>query len=237
MVGYKLKPKQFKSWSNSRWNDYAKCPAYANYKHNLKLPEPKSEPMERGAAIAKMEEDYFAGNLSLPKLKQIVHTNVIGDLTSAKKEKTLFYEAAWGFDKDWKPVDYFDWTNCWLRVKVDFGWQADKGLVIQLRDNKTGKYNERDVEKYLQQLDLYSAAGASMFPTAERFETQLIYTDLGIRYPQKPTIVPMAEALAAQKRWTKRVQPMFNDKRFDPKPNQGCRWCAFSASKGGPCKY
>lgn len=236
MAGFKLKPQQFKSWSYSRYTDYAKCPAYANYKHNLKLPEPKSDAMDRGIQIAKLEEDFFAGNASLAKLKQAVHPNVVKDLADAKKQKTLFFEEQWGFDFGWNETGYFDWNNCKLRVKVDFGWQSPDGIV-HLRDNKTGKYNDYDVEKYLLQLDLYRASAAARFPTAKGFTSQLIYTDLGIRYPQEPLPVTMVEAKKAQKQWDKRIKPMFADTRFDPKPNRGCAWCAFSKSKGGPCKF
>jgi hypothetical protein len=236
MAGFNLKPKQFKSWSNSRWNDYARCPAYAHYKHIMKLPEPKSEAMARGAEIAEIEEGFFAGKVRLPALKKVVHPNVITDLQAAKKQPTMFFEQNWGFDATWNEVDYFDWTNCKLRVKVDFGWQSPDG-VVHLRDNKTGKYNSYDVEKYLQQLDLYRAAAVSRFPNATGFTSQLIYTDLGIRYPQEPLPSTVKEAKAAQKVWDKRVKPMFADTRFDPKPNNGCRWCAFSKAKGGPCKF
>lgn len=237
MAGFKLKPKQFKSWSYSRYTDYARCPAYANYKHNLKLPEPKSDAMARGIEIAKIEEDFFGGKVKLPKLKTVVHPNVVGDLANAKKQKTLFFEQNWGFDLKWKETDYFDWTNCALRIKVDFGWQDLDTGIVHLRDNKTGKYNDYDVEKYLLQLDLYRAGAAARFPNAKGFTSQLIYTDLGIRYPQEPLVVSMAEALKAQKQWDKRVKPLLNDKLFPPKPNKGCGWCAFSKSKGGPCKY
>ena len=269
MAGFKTKKPQFKSWSNSRWNDYAQCPARANYKHLMKLPEPKSIYMDRGIEIAKMEESFFKGDTkTLPvwpnknkvemaggrddpktwpkwdgNVKQAIknglaiHPGIAPELKAAKKRKDLFCEENWGFDKNWLVVDYFDWNNCHLRIKVDVGWGAQTGEVVNLRDNKSGKYNEYEIEKYMEQLRLYAAGGAARFPHATEFHVQLWFTDLGVAYPEQPLVISRDEALKLQKKFTKQVQPMFNDTRFDPTPNNGCRFCHYRKSNGGPCKY
>lgn len=270
MAGFKTLKKRFTSWSNSRWNDYAQCPAKAHYKHMQKLPEPKSGPMDRGIQVAQMEEDFFSGKIkTLPiwpasmgkvespkesdpakwpkwtgsialakKLGLAIHANIAPLLKEAKKQKDMFFEENWGFSKDWKVVDYFDWNNCWLRVKVDVGWGAMTSNICHLRDNKTGKYSEYDVEKYMEQLRLYSAAGAAKFPHVDEFHVRLWFTDLGIQYPlEGPLVITRKEALALQKKFTKQVLPMFNDTRFDPTPNRNCRWCHYRKENGGPCKF
>lgn len=272
MAGFKksLKPRQFTSWSNSRWNDYAQCPARASYKHLQKLPEPKSGFMDRGIEIAKMEEDFFKGKArTLPvwpnTVTKVISPSMVPDdpatwpkwngkvadakvdglaihpkvaplLKAAKKQPDMFCEENWGFNNKWEVVDYFDWTNCWLRVKVDVGWGID-GDVAHLRDNKTGKFSEYEVEKYMEQLNLYAAAGAARFPHITEFHVQLWFTDLGVVYPEQPKVITRKEALALQKKFSKQVQPMFNDTRFDPSPNNGCRWCHFRKANGGPCAY
>lgn len=269
-MAFKTKPRQFTSWSNSRYNDYAKCPARAKYKHLDKLPEPKSGYMDRGIEIAKMEEDFFKGNLktlpvwpgigkvespmdpkdpktwpkwtgSVPLAKKLglaIHKAIAPMLQAAKKQPDLFCEENWGFDKDWKVVDYFDWNNCHLRIKVDVGWgHLASDNIVHLRDNKTGKYDDYKVEEYMEQLRLYAAGGASRFPHAKAFHVQLWFTDLGILYPAEPLVITRKEALALQKKFTKQVQPMFNDTRFDPSPNRECRWCHFRKENGGPCKF
>ena len=270
MAGFKTLKKKFTSWSNSRWNDYAQCPARAHYKHIQKLPEPKSGYMDRGIEIAKMEEDFFKGKTkTLPvwphndkvvsidmvpddpttwpkwngvvatakKLGLAIHPKIAPLLKAAKKQKDMFCEENWGFNNKWVPCDYFDWNNCWLRVKVDVGWGAMTNDVVHLRDNKTGKYSEYEIEKYMEQLRLYSAAGAARFPHAKEFHVQLWFTDLGVAYPEQPLVITRKEALALQKKFTKQVQPMFNDTRFDPTPNNKCRWCHFRKENGGPCKF
>lgn len=270
MAGFATKPRQFTSWSNSRYNDYAQCPARAHYKHIQKLPEPKSIYMDRGIQIAIIEEKFFKGELrTLPTHKGrdkvmgvgnhqtpekdwpkwdgnlakavknglAIHHVAVPWLKEAKKQKDMFCEENWGFSKTWQVVDYFDWNNCWLRVKVDVGWGHLTSTIVHLRDNKTGKYNEYDIEKYMEQLRLYAAAGAARFPHVTEFHVQLWFTDLGLQYPVEPLVITRAEALKLQKKFTKQVQPMFNDTRFDPKPNNGCRFCHFRKSNNGPCKY
>lgn len=233
-MGIKTVMKGFTSWSNSRRGDYEQCPAKAHYKHIQKLPEPKSAPMQRGIEIAQLEEDYFKGKLrTVPKE---IHKLIAPLFRFAKKQKDMFAEENWGFDKNWKPVDYFDWKNCWLRIKVDVGW-GFLGDVIHLRDNKTGKFSEYAVEGYMDQLELYAAGGAARYPHVKEFHLQLWFTDLGIVYPEEPLVVTRAEALAMQKKNNKRIIPMFNDTRFDPKPNNKCQWCHYRKSNGGPCKY
>lgn len=268
MAGFKTMPRKFTSWSNSRWNDYAQCPAKAHYKHIQKLSEPKSAPMDRGIEIAKMEEDFFKGKIKtlpiwpgagkvespgerdkpetwpkwngkIPEAKKLglaIRKEIAVLMVAAKKQKDMFCEESWGFDSKWNVVDYFDWAKCWLRIKVDVGW-GHFGDIVHLRDNKTGKYNDYDVAKYMEQLNLYAAGGAARYPHAKEFHVQLWFTDLGVVYPKEPLVISRKEALALQKKFTKQVQPMFNDTRFDPTPNRGCTFCHYRKSNGGPCKY
>lgn len=166
-----------------------------------------------------------------------IHPKIAPLLKAAKKQKDMFCEQNWGFDKNWKVVDYFDWANCWLRVKVDVGWGALESTVVHLRDNKTGKMSPYAIEEYMAQLRLYAAAGAARWPHIEEFHVQLWFTDIGEVYPTQPLVITRKEALDLQKHFTKMVQPMFNDTRFDPKPNNKCQWCHFRKANGGPCRY
>jgi len=266
MAGFKTLPKKFTSWSNTRWNDYAQCPARAHWKHIDKLPEPKSAPMARGIEMARIEEAYFKGELkTLPvwrrfgkvespkgifvqwegNLKQAerdglaIHKDLVPLFQKVKKCKDLIVEDTWAFRKDWSVTSWDDWTGCWLRVKVDICWGCDSGVkILHIVDNKTGKYNEYDIDKYMEQLRLYAAAGAARFPHILEFHVRLWFTDLGLLYPTEgPLMIKRAEALKLQKKFTKQVIPMFMDTRFDPKPNHGCQWCAYRNEIGGPCKY
>lgn len=243
---FKVAPKQFTSWSNSRWNDYNECPAKANYLHLQKLPTPKSPQMDRGIEIAEKEEAYFKGPARM-KVPAEIHKDLHPEFKRIKAigKNFLLVEEQWGFTKDWQVADWFDWKNCWLRVKVDVGYSEERGTIIHLYDNKTGGLDKKtgklrltDREKYEEQLDLYTAAAAARFPESKQYLTKLIYTDLGVMYPfEGPKVTLRAAAIKLQDKWTKRVKPMFADKNFLPRPGYYCIWCHFRKSNGGPCKF
>lgn len=229
-------PRQFTSWSFTRYNDWRRCPAFAKYKHLDKLDEgPKNEAMQRGADIAKASEDYLKGVLKrLPKELQTFKDHY----AFFRKQKTLVVEENWGFDANWNPVAWNDWNNCRLRVKIDIGYQYLEDNSFNIRDGKTGKFNDFKNEEYLLQLELYAAAGVAMYPTVDELTTQLLYTDLGITFPKEdPQVWSRKEALAAQKKWDKRIKPMFADRTFAPRPGKYCQWCPFRSSNNGPCRY
>lgn len=227
--------KQIKSWSFTRFSDWNRCPAFAKYKHLDKLPEPKSPAMQRGADIAKASEDYL-----------LKRTNRLAKELSTFKDHYKFYrsqkslvaEENWGFDAQWNPVPWDDWNNCVLRVKIDIGYQFVEDNSFNIRDGKSGKFNEYKNAEYELQLNLYAAAGIARYPDSKEITTQLLYTDLGITYPaEEPQVYTAKQAKAAQKEWDKRVKPMFAARTFPPRPGKYCQWCPFSAAKGGPCVY
>lgn len=246
---------QFDSWSFTRFSDYDRCPAFAKYKHLEKRDQgPKNPAMQRGADVADNTDAWFKGTRkTMPtELKPLAAT-----YRALKKDKTVQAEANWGFTKSWEPCSTTDWNRCWLRVKVDIltltglDKQGLNASELNLYDSKTGKFSEYAVAGYEMQLNLYAAAGTVVFPTAQKINTQLLFSDLGVKHPaDKPKVYTRAEAQAEIKQWEKRVKPMFSDKRFAPKPGNHCRWCPFSknysyvdaatgqrVSRPGPCKF
>lgn len=241
--------KKFTAWSFSRYRDYKECPAKANWKYLVKLETdtmvaaksaPKSSqenPLERGDRIDKAGGAFLRGELkALPiDLMPVAHV-----FRALRKKGNLSVNQSWGFTKDWKPCSPTDWDICWLRVQLDVCNIEERktGDALHIIDNKSGKFDLRRAEEYTEQLQLYGTAGFARMPTLEEVTAKLLYTDLGISYPEtKPLVWNRAQALKLRAIWDKRITPMFNDTRFAPRPGIYCRWCDFSKAKGGPCKY
>jgi len=224
------------SWSFSRWADWAQCPLMFRCKHLDKLPSGPTNPaMERGRLIAEASEEYLLKRT--PKLHNDLRT-FRDHYAFYRKQKSLVAESQWGFKADWSPTAWNDWDGCWLRAKVDIGYAFAGDNSFNIRDGKTGKYDDRKREMYMLQLDLYAAAAASVYPEVATITTQLLYTDLGITYPEdEPATYTHAQAVAQQAVWTKRVRPMMTAKTYPARPGYYCSWCPYSKAKGGPCKF
>lgn len=218
------KPTQITSWSYSRYATYEECPAKAKYKFIDKLPEPPAPAMERGNVIHKLAEEYTKGNIKkLPKELKLFEEN----FKELKASKPLV-EETWAFTKEWKQTLWNDWKNCVVRIKVDAA--CKDGDTLYIIDHKTGKMRDG----YSTQLSLYALGGALVFPEVKHINTQLWFLDSG---DQLEEAYSAAAAPKLLKDWEKRTKPMLNDTRFAPKPSHSCRWCPYSKSKGGPCKF
>ena len=217
------------AWSYSRYSDYKTCPAKFMYKHLLKMPDPGSPAMERGNVIHKLAEDFVRGKIDLPpELK-----NVKEELNHLK-DNMATVEQSWGFKKNWEWIGRPGWfgDDVWFRAKADVTLLYDDSTLL-LIDWKTGKKYYTNEE----QVELFALAGFRRFPEVTEVDTRLLYTDIDPSDNEIQRVYKRNELEAIQKDWTKRVVPMFKDRKFAPTPNQWCHRCAFSKGKGGPCKF
>lgn len=218
-----------KAWSYSRWADYDQCPAKFKYKHLDRLPDPGSPAMARGNTIHTLAEDFTTGKIkTLPK--ELV--NFKAQFAHLKKLNPQV-EQQWGFRADWSFTGRSGWfgDDVWFRAKADamVVYEDDTGDII---DHKTGKKYETN-EK---QVRLFALAGFKRYPQLKEITTRLWYLD----QPTDNEVIleyTAADAKLIQKDWDKWTQPMFNDRKFPPKPNDKCHWCPFRKAAGGPCKF
>ena len=218
------------AWSYSRYADYKQCPAKFKYKHIERRPDPGSPAMQRGNIIHKAAEEYVKGVISK------IPTDLIGvkeQLNFLRKAKAVA-EENWGFRIDWEWIGREGWfgDDVWFRAKTDVRQLYDDDILL-LGDWKTGKKYYANEE----QIELFALAGFRRFPFVTEVDTRLWYTDADPEDNEVQRVYTAAELGAIQRDWTKRVVPMFKDKRFAPTPNDKCGWCPFSKAKGGPCKF
>lgn len=218
------------AWSYSRWSDYDQCPAKFKYKHIDRLPDPGSPAMQRGNVIHKLAENFVIAK-GKPKLpEELKHfSEEFHELRGLKP----MVEQAWGFRNDWDYIGRPGWfgDDVWFRAKADvFVVYEDK--TADLIDHKTGKKYETNKD----QMELFTLAGFRRVPDLEKITTRLWYLD----QPTDNEVVmeyTAKDAALIQRDWTKRVVPMFVDRKFAPRPNSKCGWCSYSKGKGGPCKF
>jgi len=204
------------------------------YKHVMKLPEPPNPAMARGTAIHKKAEDYAKGELKkLPEELGLFKT----EFAALRKEKKLYVEEQWAFRSDWTTTQWNNWSECWVRIKMDAAYINQKYNALVIIDHKTGKIRDEDKVNYIEALELYSLAGLKMFPDVELVSPRLWYIDQGVVYPEEDVEYNRDDEARLEKLWNQRVTPMLRDVRFKPTPNAKCCWCAYSAAKGGPCKF
>ena len=217
------------AWSYSRYNDYKQCPLKFKLKHLDRLPDPGGPAMQRGNLIHKLAEDYTVGKIKAlpPELK-----NFKEEFKQLRSMKPMV-EQAWGFRRDWTHNGRNDWFggDVWLRSKADVFvvYDDDTGDLI---DHKTGKKYETNKE----QVELFACTAFMRVPTLTHVTTRLWYLDL-VEDNEVVAEYTAKDAENIKKDWEKKVQPMFNDKKFAPRPNDKCHWCTFSKAKGGPCKF
>lgn len=220
--------KKFTSWSYSRYDDYMMCPAFARYKHLDKMPVPQGPALARGDTIHKEAHAYVTGRLRrLPASLQLFKQ----EFTALRKidgdnEDKLALSARWEI------VDFFDWDKAWCRMIVDRSHIDPKTpKLAHIIDYKTGRTIKPN---YVEQLELYAVAMFIKHPQVQRVKTGLWFLDQGDIKDETYTRGDLQRLINT---WQGRVRGMLRDTRFAPRPGDRCRYCPFSASKGGPCKY
>lgn len=239
--------KRFKSWSYSRLVEWEQCPFRAAKKHLEKVKEPEGPALARGRSIEAAVYDYvFKKRKDLPAEGQ----TFADELAALRKIcRSVMSNRELAVDRDWRPCAWDDWTNAWLRVKMDLLWASSRDdaftlpkkgdlVVARAADLKTGRVYEDKVD----QVDLYKLV-ALLLPPGLMAPTdislgQLWYLDQGVtRPPDSWSCLVRSQATKAMKVWEKRVKPMLLDEAFIPRPGNHCKYCHLSKTKGGPCPY
>jgi hypothetical protein len=215
------------AWSYSRLSLWETCPAAFKYKNIDKLTEEQSPAMKRGDDIHKAAAAFISGVHQDFPVELAKFDTQIWELRDAPADDRVV-EQQWGFNKDWRATGWFG-KDTWLRVVLDVGvvYSDGTGDVI---DHKTGKVYESNKD----QRELNAIAMLRRFPHLSQVTSRLWYLDSG-----KETLAEylQEDITSLIMKWEKRVEPMFADRVFAPRPSEKCRWCAYAKSKGGVCRF
>lgn len=212
------------AWGFSKLDKYRECPAKFYYEFIKKMPSKSSPAMERGQKMHENIESYLNGWVS----ELMPEVAAWKEALDALREKDFKAEQALGFASDWSKLpDWFGPTT-WLRVKMDASYkEGTRGTAI---DFKSGKYRIPSTE----QIELYGIGLHAANPELAEVDTEFWFLDTGEIYKRT---YPAAQLLTLRKKYERYVEPLYADEVFAPTPSNNCRWCNFSKTKNGPCKY
>ena len=214
-----------KSWSFSALRSYEECP----YRFKLKsVGAPKPPYVENdGTRIHNEAEAFVKGESPLtPALKRFAD--------SFEREKELYaegklvVESEWAFDAQWRICD---WKSAWLRVKTDQFEHEPGSDTATIRDLKSGKSWQKELE-HAQQVQLYAIAAFMRYP-------ELLMIDVRFRYlgeGKEPSRLYARDEKFDRlfDRWSARAEKMLSDDELRPKPNKSrCRFCDYGPNEGG----
>ena len=212
------------AWGFSKLDTYRDCPKKFFFQFIQKLPQPSSPAMERGSNMHEAIEMYLNGwAKTLPEnlTEWVVPLDVL-------KTKDFQAEQALGFDKNWTPLKDWFQSGVWLRAKMDAKYIQDGMLTVI--DFKSGKYRVPSTE----QVELYAIAGSALHPEVEKVKAEFWFLDSGDIYTRDYT---KPELLQLRKKYENYVAPIYADTVWEATPSSACRWCTYSKTKGGPCKF
>ena len=106
-------------------------------------------------------------------------------------------------------------------------YDDDTAVIV---DWKSGRH----LDGYDGQMELFAVAAMIRLPNIQEVQTALVSTVTGEKVVK---MFPRASLKPLIGKWTDIANAMLADVDLEPTPGAYCRWCDFSHSNGGPCRY
>jgi hypothetical protein len=211
-------------WGWSKLDVFRTCKKKFEYQFIDKRPEPGNAAMERGSKMHEDIEAYLQGWISQLPPELLAWKDRFDEL----KAENFTAEQAVGISKDWIVLpDWFD-KRTWLRAKMDA--KVLKGDKLAVIDFKSGKYRIPSND----QVELYAIVGQAMHPEVDEVTAEFWYIDQDDFYSKMYT---KAELLQLRKKYEQEAGKIYSTEIWTESPSRDCKWCTYSKSKGGPCKF
>jgi len=223
-----------KSGSVSRLQVYEECPFRAFLQYAEKIPEPErqgEDPRDRGSRIHGYAEDYVLGKTDA--LDRTLNTfepeyTRLRQMYSVTPDSVIT-EQMWCFDTAWQPVDSDNFTDTWLRVKLDhlayITPEFDEAVVA---DTKTGRVYP---VKHAMQGQMYGLSAVLRDERIAKIHTEFWYVD---QDQIKITTYTRAQIMRYLEGFNNRFIRMTTATDFPPKPNtHNCRFCPYKIGRIG----
>jgi hypothetical protein len=206
--------------SLSKLKCFEQCPLKYKLRYVDGIQDPSGPAAQRGILMHAVFENHLRGeDVVWPaNLKHYEGFSENLKKSGALPEKVLT------LDKDWKPVEEEVWYKAILDVLLI------KEPEAWIYDWKSGK----EYDDHYDQKEIYSVAVFCSFPEVSTVRAIHVYLDHG-RNTER--VYDRSQMPAMRDRWALRFKKLEDTTEFHPNPNFGCRYCGFSKSKGGPCRF
>ncbi len=225
------------AYSYSRIDLYEKCPWAYKLAYLEGVPRASSEALQ----IGKITHERIAGYL-----EHLIHKKYQTDWQWAEKAQVAnadaqsiwekFYqnftlpqmeapgvENKLGFDRNWKPVGFFD-PDVYFRGVIDFHFRQDQLAVIV--DWKTNRQIPESVEKNLQLRAYGWGVKRAIYPDAEEILLKLHFLRYGV---ERQVLLSPDDLKTVPDEITRQIAKIEADTRFEPTPGSFCGWCGLTA--------
>jgi len=212
-------------WSLSALGTFEKCQLQYRFRYIDKLPSQRGEAANRGVEKHKIFEDVMKGTLPELPSEYSYFNAMLKDL----KTQENYAEHKISLKRDWTPCPWED-PEVWFRGILDL--KVCSGNTASVYDWKTGRiYPDHDDQKSIYSLGVFAEE-----PAVQRVRAVHVYVDLG---QQREKIYDRGEMHGMRKQWEIRASFLERTAPEDMIPNPGfhCRYCPYSAQKGGPCRF
>lgn len=234
-------------WSFSQWETYNSCPAKWKYKYVSKLPSvPPGPAAARGLSMHDRCENYITGQIDVNTLLYGDPTKRFGNKTEAKIQELYLpvldrfrdhengdrhAELRLGFDDEWYACGFA--RTGWCIGVLDAVRFTNDG-ILEIGEWKSGSPKDTHGD----QRKIYALFGLRRWNIDKLKEVRVTtyYLEHADVPPQRLVVAPTAEE-KLKALWKGRVEQMQADQVLAPRPNEGCRWCDYAKSKGGPCAF
>lgn len=218
-----------KAWSFSAYDLYYQCPLKYKLEKIDKLKRRDSPALKRGREVHDIIAKYLSKETDELPMSAVLAKNARATYAEFRTFDDVIIEKKWAFNSSWKSTAYFG-QDTWLRSVIDAGVLYED-MSAEVIDHKTGQKRSG----YMDQLELFATTVFCQMPAVTHVTTRLQFVD----FEEDPEIeefpARVKDSLIAK--WNKKVEPMFNDTTFNPRPSDKCVFCDFSRSKGGQCRY
>jgi hypothetical protein len=232
------------SWSLTSVSTYEQCQLKAKYRYHDRLEEKRSEKASRGVALHKDVENFLTGQTELLAPPLDYYQSWLQGI----KQYEIYPEKVITLDRLWRPVPG-NGPERYLKSILDLllirraekeedpdyvGPAPGEPKELNIYDWKTGGiYPEHDDQK-----SLYSVAAFSEFPSV--FSVRAIHVYFDLRKIREKTF-HRDEMHQLRTAWDDRagkfLKAIEDPEGMIPNPGFHCRFCPFSATKGGPCRF